>query len=80
MTTPTIALSVRLPVDVSDRLEKFTEKSNRSKTYITTKAVIEFLDRYEEFVQEILNKEEAIKQTRIPSQEETENQLISSIL
>ena len=75
---PTQAFSVRLPKEISHRLDAFSERTDRSKSYIATRAIVEYLDRYEGFVYKVLNEKDKIKRTRTKLQEQSENLLSSS--
>ena len=43
-------LTVRLPKELEDRLEKFAQKTNRSKGYYVRKALETFLDDREDYL------------------------------
>ena len=44
------AVSVRLPEDVSEKLERLAKSLDRPKTYIITKALREYLEEYEDYL------------------------------
>ena len=44
------AVSVRLPEDVARKLETLAKTLERSKTYIVTKALQEYLEEYEDYL------------------------------
>jgi len=44
------AVSVRLPEDVAKRLDELARSLDRSKTYIVTKALREYLEEYEDYL------------------------------
>jgi RHH-type rel operon transcriptional repressor/antitoxin RelB len=44
------ALSVRLPEDVARRLDALAKALDRSRTYIVTKAIQEYLEEYEDYL------------------------------
>jgi len=44
------AVSIRLPEDVAKRLEELAKSLDRSKTYIVTKALREYLEEYEDYL------------------------------
>jgi RHH-type rel operon transcriptional repressor/antitoxin RelB len=44
------ALSVRLPEDVAMRLDALAKSLERSRTYIVTKAIHEYLEEYEDYL------------------------------
>jgi RHH-type rel operon transcriptional repressor/antitoxin RelB len=44
------AVSVRLPEDVAKKLNELAKALERSKTYIVTKAVQEYLQEYEDYL------------------------------
>jgi len=44
------AVSVRLPDDVSEKLGRLAKSLDRSKTYIITKALKEYLEEYEDYL------------------------------
>jgi predicted DNA-binding protein len=46
----TEAVSLRLPEDLAERLEKLAGSIDRSKTYIMTKALAEYLEDYEDYL------------------------------
>ncbi|MDA4116319.1 MAG: ribbon-helix-helix domain-containing protein [Thaumarchaeota archaeon] len=46
----TEAVSLRLPEDLAERLEKLSKSIDRSKTYIVTKALAEYLEEYEDYL------------------------------
>jgi predicted DNA-binding protein len=46
----TEAVSLRLPEDLAERLEKPSKSIDRSKTYIVTKALTEYLEEYEDYL------------------------------
>jgi RHH-type rel operon transcriptional repressor/antitoxin RelB len=43
-------VSVRLPEDIAKRLEELSVSLDRSKTYIVTKALREYLEEYEDYL------------------------------
>ena len=44
------AVSVRLPGDLSERLDRIAKSLDRPKTYIITKALREYLEEYEDYL------------------------------
>ena len=46
----TEAISLRLPEDLAKRLERLSKSIDRSKTYIVTKALAEYLEEYEDYL------------------------------
>lgn len=44
------AVSVRLPEDIAKRLDELAKSLDRSKTYIVTKALKEYLEEYEDYL------------------------------
>lgn len=46
----TEAVSVRLPEDVARRLSDLAKSLERPKTYIVTKALLEYLEEYEDYL------------------------------
>jgi RHH-type transcriptional regulator, rel operon repressor / antitoxin RelB len=46
----TEAVSLRLPEDLAKRLERLSKSIDRSKTYIVTKALAEYLEEYEDYL------------------------------
>jgi len=46
----TEAVSIRLPDDVAKRLDELAKSLERSKTYIVTKALREYLEEYEDYL------------------------------
>ncbi len=44
------AVSVRLPEDIAKKLDALAKTLDRSKTYIVTKAVQEYLEEYEDYL------------------------------
>jgi RHH-type rel operon transcriptional repressor/antitoxin RelB len=44
------AVSIRLPEDVAKRLDELAKSLDRSKTYIVTKALREYLEEYEDYL------------------------------
>ena len=46
----TEAISIRLPDDVADRLDRLARSLDRPKTYIVTKALREYLEEYEDYL------------------------------
>lgn len=43
-------ISVRLPEDMAKRLDELAKSLDRSKTYIVTKALREYLEEYEDYL------------------------------
>ncbi len=43
-------VSVRLPEDIAKRLDELAKSLDRSKTYIVTKALREYLEEYEDYL------------------------------
>jgi len=43
-------VSVRLPKDIAKRLDELAKSLDRSKTYIVTKALREYLEEYEDYL------------------------------
>lgn len=43
-------ISVRLPKDIAKRLDELAKSLDRSKTYIVTKALREYLEEYEDYL------------------------------
>jgi RHH-type rel operon transcriptional repressor/antitoxin RelB len=46
----TEAVSLRLPDDIAERLDSLSKSIERSKTYIVTKALAEYLEEYEDYL------------------------------
>ncbi len=46
----TEAVSLRLPEEIAERLERLSKSIDRSKTYIVTKALTEYLEEYEDYL------------------------------
>jgi RHH-type rel operon transcriptional repressor/antitoxin RelB len=46
----TEAVSLRLPEEIADRLDRLSKSIDRSKTYIVTKALAEYLEEYEDYL------------------------------
>jgi RHH-type rel operon transcriptional repressor/antitoxin RelB len=46
----TEAVSLRLPDEIAERLDKLSKSLDRSKTYIVTKALAEYLEEYEDYL------------------------------
>ena len=46
----TEAVSLRIPEDLAERLEKLSKSIDRSKTYIVTRALSEYLEEYEDYL------------------------------
>ncbi|MDA4118869.1 MAG: ribbon-helix-helix domain-containing protein [Thaumarchaeota archaeon] len=46
----TETISLRLPEDLAERLEMLSKSIDRSKTYIVTKALAEYLEEYEDYL------------------------------
>jgi RHH-type rel operon transcriptional repressor/antitoxin RelB len=46
----TEAVSLRLPEELAERLAKLSRSIDRSKTYIVTKALSEYLEEYEDYL------------------------------
>jgi len=46
----TEAVSVRLPDDVAKKLDNLSKTLDRSRTYIVTKALREYLEEYEDYL------------------------------
>jgi RHH-type rel operon transcriptional repressor/antitoxin RelB len=44
------AVSVRLPEELSEKLDRLAKSLDRSKTYIITKALGEYLEEYEDYL------------------------------
>ncbi len=44
------AVSVRLPEDMAKRLDELARSLDRSRTYIVTKALREYLEEYEDYL------------------------------
>ena len=44
------AISVRLPEELSEKLERLAESLDRSKTYIIKRALQEYLEEYEDYL------------------------------
>jgi len=43
-------VSVKLPKDIAKRLDELAKSLDRSKTYIVTKALREYLEEYEDYL------------------------------
>lgn len=43
-------LSIRLPKDVEERLQRLAEKTGRSKSYFARQAIIEFIEDREDYL------------------------------
>ncbi|MBI2936769.1 MAG: ribbon-helix-helix protein, CopG family [Thaumarchaeota archaeon] len=50
MTVMSDTVSVRLPKDIAKRLDELAKSLDRSKTYIVTKALREYLEEYEDYL------------------------------
>ena len=46
----TEAVSLRLPEEIAERLDRLSKSIDRSKTYIVTKALAEYLEEYEDYL------------------------------
>jgi RHH-type rel operon transcriptional repressor/antitoxin RelB len=46
----TEAVSLRLPEEIAERLDRLSKSLDRSKTYIVTKALAEYLEEYEDYL------------------------------
>jgi len=46
----TEAVSLRLPEEIAERLDRLSKSLDRSKTYIITKAQAEYLEEYEDYL------------------------------
>ncbi|MDG6966812.1 MAG: ribbon-helix-helix protein, CopG family [Nitrososphaerota archaeon] len=46
----TEAVSLRLPDELAQRLERLSKSIERSKTYIVTKALAEYMEEYEDYL------------------------------
>jgi RHH-type rel operon transcriptional repressor/antitoxin RelB len=46
----TEAVSLRLPEEIADRLDRLSKSIDRSKTYIVTKALAQYLEEYEDYL------------------------------
>ena len=46
----TEALSLRLPDELAERLERLSKSIDRSKTYIVTKALSEYMEEFEDYL------------------------------
>lgn len=44
------AISVRLPEELSEKLDRLAKSLDRSKTYIITRALNEYLGEYEDYL------------------------------
>jgi len=44
------ALSLRLPEDIAKKLDTLAKTLERSRTYIVTKAIQEYLEEYEDYL------------------------------
>ena len=44
------ALSLRLPEDIAKKLDALAKTLERSRTYIVTKAIQEYLEEYEDYL------------------------------
>jgi len=44
------AVSVRLPEELSEKLDRLAKSLDRSKTYIITRALNEYLEEYEDYL------------------------------
>ena len=53
MPTPSSLISVRVPTEVAQRLEKLSQSVDRSKSYLAAEAIEEYLDLHEWQVQAI---------------------------
>ena len=53
MATPSSLISVRVPTDIAQRLEKLSQSVDRSKSYLAAEAIEEYLDLHEWQVQAI---------------------------
>jgi RHH-type rel operon transcriptional repressor/antitoxin RelB len=42
-------LAIRLPKQIQERLEKLAEKTGRTKTYYARQAIVQYLDRLEDY-------------------------------
>ena len=50
ITVMTEAVSLRLPDDLAQRLDRLSKSIERSKTYIVTKALSEYMEEYEDYL------------------------------
>ena len=68
----TKSFTMRLPTEVGERLEVYSQQTDRSQAYIATKAIIDYLNRYEIFVEEVLKAKKQVKKGEFVSQKQTE--------
>lgn len=62
MATPSSLISVRVPTDIAQRLEKLSQSVDRSKSYLAAEAIEEYLDLHEWQVQAIQDGLQEIEQ------------------
>ena len=62
MATPSSLISVRVPTEVAQRLEKLSQSVDRSKSYLAAEAIEEYLDLHGWQVQAIQNGLQEIEQ------------------
>ena len=62
MATPSSLISVRVPTDIAQRLEKLSQSVDRSKSYLAAEAIEEYLDLHEWQVQAIQDGLQEIQQ------------------
>ncbi len=65
MATPSALISVRVPTDVAQRLEKLSQSVDRSKSYLAAEAIEEYLDLHEWQVQAIQSGLQEIHQGNV---------------
>ena len=69
--------SMRLPIKIKERLEVFSEQTNRTKTSVVLESLVEYLDRYEGLLTKLLEVKQQIKENKLASQEEVETWITS---
>ena len=62
MATRSSLISVRVPTDIAQRLEKLSQSVDRSKSYLAAEAIEEYLDLHEWQVQAIQDGLQEIEQ------------------
>ncbi|MBA2656758.1 MAG: ribbon-helix-helix protein, CopG family [Tatlockia sp.] len=65
MATSSSLISVRVPINIADRLEKLAKSVDRSKSYIAAEAIEEYLDIHEWQVQAIQEGLDEIDQENV---------------
>ncbi len=76
MATSSSLISVRVPANIAERLEKLAKSVDRSKSYIAAEAIEEYLDIHEWQVQAIQDGLEEINQENVSDFSDVKKQWI----